>query len=84
MFQDYTIEEPLELRCLCIENIEAIHYFFKLIPRWPTFPQDMTDEERRLRDEHGRYFQDQFARGHILVLGPVMATGEAFGLALVS
>jgi len=32
-------------------------YFFQLIPPRPTFPQDMTDEERRLMDEHGRYFR---------------------------
>jgi division protein CdvB (Snf7/Vps24/ESCRT-III family) len=24
MFQDYTTEELLELRCLCLENIEAV------------------------------------------------------------
>ncbi len=56
------------------------HYFFKLIPPRPTFPQDMTDDERRLMDEHGRYFQDQFAGGKILLFGPVMATAGAFGL----
>jgi hypothetical protein len=37
------------------------HYFFKLIPPRPTFPQAMTDEERRLMDEHSRYFQEHFA-----------------------
>lgn len=59
------------------------HYFFKLIPPRPTFPQDMTDDERRLMDEHGRYFQDQFAGGKILLFGPVMATAGAFGLAVL-
>ena len=55
------------------------HYFFKLIP--PRATQDMTDEERRLMDEHGRYFKDHFAAGEVLLFGPVMATGAAFGLA---
>ncbi len=59
------------------------HYFFKLIPPRPTFPQDMTDEERRLMDEHSRYFQEHFAAGRILLYGPVMATGGAFGLAVL-
>jgi uncharacterized protein YciI len=59
------------------------HYFFKLIPPRPTFPQDMTDKERQLMDEHGHYFQDHFARGNILLFGPVMATGGAFGLAVL-
>jgi hypothetical protein len=32
------------------------HYFFKLIPQRPTFMEDMTEAERCLMDEHGRYF----------------------------
>jgi uncharacterized protein len=59
------------------------HDFFKLIPPRPTFPHDMTDDERRLMDEHGRYFQEQFAAGGLLLYGPVMATGGAFGLAVL-
>jgi uncharacterized protein len=59
------------------------HYFFKLIPPRPTFPQDMTDEERRIMDEHGRYFEEHFAAGRILLFGPVMATSGAFGLAVL-
>ena len=31
-------------------------------------------------DEHGRYFQEHFAAGNVLLFGPVMATGGAFGL----
>ena len=59
------------------------HYFFKLIPPRPTFMQDITDEERRLMDEHGRYFQDHFAAGKVLLFGPVMASGGAFGLGVL-
>ncbi len=59
------------------------HYFFKLTSPRPTFPQDITNEERRLMDEHGRYFQDQFAGGNILLFGPVVATRGAFGLAVL-
>jgi len=59
------------------------HYFFRLIPPRPTFMQDMTEEERRLMDEHGRYFQDHFAAGEVLLFGPVMATGGAFGLGVL-
>jgi uncharacterized protein YciI len=43
----------------------------------------MNDDERRLMDEHGRYFQEQFEAGTILLYGPVMATGGAFGLAVL-
>jgi uncharacterized protein YciI len=59
------------------------HYFFKLIPPRSTFPQDITDEERRLMDEHSRYFQEHFAAGRLLLYGPVLATSGAFGLAVL-
>ena len=59
------------------------HYFFKLTPPRPTFIQDMTDDERRLMDEHGRYFQEQFEAGKLLLYGPVMATGGAFRLGIL-
>jgi uncharacterized protein YciI len=59
------------------------HYFFKLIPPRPTFPQDITEEERRLMDEHSRYFHEHFAAGRLLLFGPVMAPSGAFGLAVL-
>lgn len=59
------------------------HYFFKLVPPCPTFTQDMTDDERRLMDEHGRYFQEHFAAGRVLLFGPVMARDGAFGLGIL-
>jgi uncharacterized protein len=59
------------------------HDLFKLIPPRPTFPHDMTDDERRLMDEHRCYFQEQFAAARLLLYGPVMATGGAFGLAVL-
>jgi uncharacterized protein YciI len=59
------------------------HYFFKLIPPRPTFPNDMTDEERRLMEEHFRYFHEQFVAGRMLLYGPVMAASGAFGLAVL-
>ena len=59
------------------------HYFFKLIPPRPTFPQDMNDDERRLMDEHGRYFQEHFQAARLLLYGPVMAPSGTFGLAVL-
>jgi uncharacterized protein YciI len=59
------------------------HYFFKLIPPRPTFPQDISDSEMRQMEEHSRYFDQQFAAGKLLLYGPVMATGGAFGLAVL-
>jgi hypothetical protein len=45
------------------------HCFFKLIPPRPTFPFDITSEEKLLMDEHSRYFEEQFAAGIILLYG---------------
>jgi uncharacterized protein len=59
------------------------HYFFKLIPPRRTFPADITAEETRLMNEHSRYFDQHFARGTVLVYGPVMAPDGAFGMAVL-
>ncbi len=59
------------------------HYFFKLIPPRPTFPHDITDEEKRLMEEHSRYFDEHFAAGRLLIYGPVLAGSGAFGLAVL-
>jgi uncharacterized protein YciI len=59
------------------------HYFFKLIPPRSTFPNDITEEENRLMDNHSRYFQEQFAAGRLILYGLVMATAGAFGLAVL-
>jgi len=34
-------------------------------------------------DEHGRYFQEHFAAGTVLLFGPVMASSGAFGLGIL-
>ena len=59
------------------------YYFFKLIPPRETFPYDITEGETRLMEEHSRYFDAEFAAGRLLIYGPVMATGGAFGLAVL-
>ena len=64
-------------------NMAKQHFFFKLIPPRSTFLHDITEAEKRLMDEHGRYFQEQFEAGRLLLFGPVMATGGAFGLAVL-
>ena len=59
------------------------HFFLKLIPPRSTFPQDITEAEARLMDEHARYFAEQFAAGKLFLYGPVLARGGAFGLAVL-
>jgi uncharacterized protein len=58
------------------------HYFVRLIPPRPTFPMDMTSEERALMMQHVAYTQENFNAGRVLIYGPVMAREGAFGMAV--
>lgn len=58
------------------------HFFVKLIPPRPTFPMDMTAEEKLLMQEHVHYTREKFAEGKVLIYGPVMAPTGAFGMAV--
>jgi len=59
------------------------HYYFKLIPPRPSFPGDMTEEERAVMQRHSAYFEEQFEAGKLLLYGPVMAPDGAFGLGIL-
>ena len=59
------------------------HYYFKLIPPRPTFPADITAQEKALMDEHSTYCEQQFGAGKLLAYGPVMSPGGAFGVAIL-
>ncbi len=59
------------------------YYYFELIPPRPTFPQDITSDERAVMDKHSAYFQQQFELGRLLLYGPVLAPKGAFGLAVL-
>jgi uncharacterized protein YciI len=59
------------------------HFYFKLIPPRPTFGADMTAEERALMQQHLTYTREAFDAGKILLYGPVMASGGAFGIAVL-
>ena len=58
------------------------HFFVRLIPPRATFPMDITSEEKLLMQEHARYTRRSFDAGKILIYGPVMAPGGAFGMAV--
>jgi uncharacterized protein len=59
------------------------HFYFKLVPPRSTFPHDITEEEKALMQEHGDYFQREFAAGKLLLYGPVMAPAGAFGVGIL-
>ena len=59
------------------------YYFMKLNSPRPTFPGDMTPEERQMMMEHGAYWMEQIKRGKALVIGPVADPKGAFGLGIL-
>jgi uncharacterized protein YciI len=63
--------------------MEKQHYFFKLIPPRPSFPADIAPHEVALMKAHSAYCAEQFAAGRLLVYGPVLAPGAAFGMGIL-
>jgi hypothetical protein len=50
-----------------------MHYFlYKPIPPRPTFPQDMTEAEKKLMQEHILYWQNLADRKIAVIFGPVL------------
>jgi len=44
---------------------------------------DITDAEKTLMEQHSAYFRQQFDAGNVLIYGPVMAAGGAFGVGIL-
>lgn len=59
------------------------HYFLKLIPRRPTFSQDMTPEERAIMMQHIAYWTELMNKGKVVVFGPVMDPAGVYGMGVV-
>jgi hypothetical protein len=59
------------------------YFLYKLIPPRPTFPQDMTELERKLMQEHVAYWKDLANRRIAIVFGPVSDPRGTYGLARV-
>jgi uncharacterized protein YciI len=49
----------------------------------PTFPQDITDEERALMDAHAAYWQDYLETRELVVFGPVADPAGTWGVAVL-
>ena len=69
--------------CYHVFTMSKQHFYFKLIAPRPTFPMDITEQEKALMDEHGAYFAREFEAGKLLLYGPVMAPQGAFGIGIL-
>jgi uncharacterized protein YciI len=59
------------------------HYFLKLIPRRPTFAQDMTDDETAVMQRHVVYWGNLMNQGMVAVYGPVFDPNGTYGIGVV-
>jgi uncharacterized protein YciI len=59
-------------------------YFVKLNPPRTTFPADITPGEMATMKRHADYYAAQFQAGRVLIYGPVMAAGGAYGMGVLN
>ena len=59
------------------------HFFIKLIPPRPTFPQDMTDSEREIMQRHIGYWKKLVENRTAIVFGPVFDPAGGYGMGIV-
>jgi uncharacterized protein YciI len=60
-----------------------LRFFLKLIPPRPTFATDITPEEAKLMRQHADYWTAEFAKGTVLIIGPVLDPKGIFGIAVL-
>ncbi len=58
-------------------------FVFRLMPPRPTFAQDMSDEEREIMARHAAHWQPWIESGRMVIFGPVLDSGGAWGLGVV-
>jgi len=58
-------------------------FVFRLIPPRPSFPFDMSSDERTTMLEHVEYWSALTEQGHVLAFGPVGDPRGAYGIGIV-
>ncbi|RYZ03216.1 MAG: hypothetical protein EOO73_28435 [Myxococcales bacterium] len=67
-----------------MENvINPVYFVCRLLGPRPTFPMDMTEEERALMGDHAAYWSGHMAEGKVVVFGPVLDPKGVWGLAVL-
>lgn len=62
--------------------MEKKYYAAKLHGPRPTFPHDMTDEEKAIMQQHVAYGRKLMDEGIIIVYGPVLDPAGVYGLGI--
>ena len=64
--------------------MEKRYFFLKLVPRRPTFAQDMTPEERGIMMQHVAYWKKFLDEEKVLVYGTVMDPAAVYSMGIVT
>lgn len=59
------------------------YYFFKLIPPRPTFPFDMSEQEKEIMNRHVAYWTDLMQKRTVVVFGPVLDPNGTYGIGVL-
>jgi len=63
---------------------EEINYFAAKLPSpRPTFPMDMSDDEKQIMGEHTAFWQTLLQSGQGIIVGPVLDPKGAYGFGVV-
>ncbi len=63
--------------------MEKKYYLIKLIGPRQNFALTITDSEKNLMMEHGKYWQDIIKAGHVVIFGPVFDANDQWGIVIV-
>jgi uncharacterized protein YciI len=64
-------------------SAQKLRFLLKLIPPRTTFVNDMTPDEGKLMQQHADYWAEQFKKGTVLIIGPVLDPKGAWGMAVL-
>jgi uncharacterized protein len=59
------------------------YFLYKLLPPRPTFPQDMTEAEGELMQEHFNYWKTLVDKRIAVIFGPVADPRDIYGLVII-
>jgi uncharacterized protein YciI len=65
-------------------NLEKKHFFLKLNPPRPSFASDMTDEEKKIMQNHVEYWGNLLNKGIAIAFGPVFDPTGGYGVGIIS
>ncbi len=60
------------------------HFMLKFLPRRPDFAKTMTEEEKKIVQQHTAYCRDYMSRGVMLAFGPVFDPKGTYGIGIVA